>query len=313
MSDSEYIFCQNCGARIPASVKFCNKCGTKNEYALAADGSLVKAQPAPSQAAQNANVSYDAAPEPQKPVKKKKGILIAVLILAVAMLAFSIAGLAGAFSKGDSEPEAPITDPAPSTDPVPPGNGGGSSDGISGCIIIEDGPIHIRTGASTAADNVGNAYNAEAYDVYEIKTAGGYTWYRIGEDRWVASNGTWARYIEGGRASQYPPGKIMAGSYVNSENNGILDAYQDVLTINADGTCTLYLNTGEGMTTDSCTYRISEGMIYVTPSSDSYLMQYYGWSNQKVTNVVFAINNINSLELTVRTMYSMSGDCFVRK
>ena len=32
------------------------------------------------------------------------------------------------------------------------------------------------------------------YDVYETTEADGYTWYRISETGWIASEGTWVTY-----------------------------------------------------------------------------------------------------------------------
>ena len=41
------------------------------------------------------------------------------------------------------------------------------------------------------------AEKSAEYDVYEIYEAEGYTWYRIGDARWVADGGSWLQYAAG--------------------------------------------------------------------------------------------------------------------
>ena len=55
--------------------------------------------------------------------------------------------------------------------------------------------MNIRNAPSTAAEKVDKTPDKETtYEVYEIVNADGYTWYRIGEDRWIANNGSWGVY-----------------------------------------------------------------------------------------------------------------------
>lgn len=51
--------------------------------------------------------------------------------------------------------------------------------------------IKVRTGPSqSAADTNARKYNGDSVTVYEIKQAEGYTWYRIGDNQWIAGNGS---------------------------------------------------------------------------------------------------------------------------
>lgn len=59
--------------------------------------------------------------------------------------------------------------------------------------------IKIRSTPAALSDNsnqVGYANNGEVYAFYETTVAEGYTWYRIGEDKWIADDGTWVEIVE---------------------------------------------------------------------------------------------------------------------
>ena len=47
-----------------------------------------------------------------------------------------------------------------------------------------------------AKEKLGKPDKGSEWDVYEIREAEGYTWYRIGKDRWVADGGGWVEYTE---------------------------------------------------------------------------------------------------------------------
>ena len=68
----------------------------------------------------------------------------------------------------------------------PEGSLGKASVNISG--------LRIRTGPGTDAAIVGEASNGEIFEVYEVKNDGTFDWYRVGENRWIANNGTYATY-----------------------------------------------------------------------------------------------------------------------
>lgn len=57
--------------------------------------------------------------------------------------------------------------------------------------------INIRKEPSTDAGTNGVAVEGKVYDVYEIKTAGGFTWYCIGTNQWIADkDGAWIKYTK---------------------------------------------------------------------------------------------------------------------
>ena len=70
---------------------------------------------------------------------------------------------------------------------------------IIGLIIPRFNDINIREKPNTSAKVVGVLLNSGTEEeefyypqyVYEVTEAEGYTWYRIGTDRWVADHGNW--------------------------------------------------------------------------------------------------------------------------
>lgn len=63
-----------------------------------------------------------------------------------------------------------------------------------GHVVITADAIRIRTEPSTQAQENGSATSGQEYDVYEESNDGTYTWYRIGEDQWVPTDGTWMTF-----------------------------------------------------------------------------------------------------------------------
>ena len=66
-------------------------------------------------------------------------------------------------------------------------------------IRIENitGKINIRSIPSTKGEKLGSFAKGEIIYAFETKEAEGYTWYRIGTDRWVADkNGEWIRVLK---------------------------------------------------------------------------------------------------------------------
>ena len=54
--------------------------------------------------------------------------------------------------------------------------------------------LNIRSAPSTKAPKKGMTNIGDTYTVYNTTTREGYTWYRIGEDKWIADkNGEWVR------------------------------------------------------------------------------------------------------------------------
>ncbi len=66
-------------------------------------------------------------------------------------------------------------------------------------IRIENitGKINIRNIPSTSGEKLGSFQKGEIVYAFETKEAEGYTWYRIGQDRWVADkNGEWIKVLK---------------------------------------------------------------------------------------------------------------------
>lgn len=67
------------------------------------------------------------------------------------------------------------------------------SDVIGHCYINVDA-IKVRTAPNLNAEQVDVATVGQLKEVYEVVENDGYTWYRIGEDNWIASDGSWVSY-----------------------------------------------------------------------------------------------------------------------
>ncbi len=67
---------------------------------------------------------------------------------------------------------------------------------IVGTLKVNVSSLNIRRGAGTKNETNGTATSGETYEVFETKDADGYTWYRIGENQWVAGNDDWVTYTK---------------------------------------------------------------------------------------------------------------------
>lgn len=67
---------------------------------------------------------------------------------------------------------------------------------VIGTVKVNVDSLNIRKEAGTSSDKNGTAIKGETYDVYETKDVEGYTWYRIGENQWIASGDGWVTYTE---------------------------------------------------------------------------------------------------------------------
>ena len=63
-----------------------------------------------------------------------------------------------------------------------------------GTVTVEVDRLNIRTSPTKDAPSLGKAENGKSYEVLEIKEAEGYTWYKIGDNQWIADDGTWLTY-----------------------------------------------------------------------------------------------------------------------
>ena len=70
----------------------------------------------------------------------------------------------------------------------------GDGTSVIGVVTVNVDRLNIRTTPSTSGTSLGKAVSGFTYDVYEITSGEGYTWYRIGEGQWIADNGSWVSY-----------------------------------------------------------------------------------------------------------------------
>ena len=68
--------------------------------------------------------------------------------------------------------------------------------------LLED--LNIRTGPGTGYSTTGVLKKGNTAKYYEVKSADGYTWYRIGDNSWIADDGTWittdSSYVNSGES-----------------------------------------------------------------------------------------------------------------
>lgn len=169
--------CPNCGEQLPRdNMKYCPKCG-------------------------------NALPQPEiteEVIEEKVSI---ILVLIIAILTILLLGLGifylrpDLFGRNDvipdSEPSAEVTptpDPAaqPTPTPTPEVTPEPAQPSVLGTFVPNISNLRRRSGHSTSASVLEPQYavKGQIYDVYEIygPDAAGYTWYRIGENVWVANN-----------------------------------------------------------------------------------------------------------------------------
>ena len=212
----------NCGAVVDAATEVCPVCGSTEFRRSENDGtsilrfsgssassSATAPKPTSSPAASSAKKQGNAQKNVKKrPVKKRKvsrlekqfmdqPVLTRKLIVILASVALILVAvlIVAAFMKGcaprsEEAPEPAVSAvvtpvPAPTVDPNAP----------MGQILVKEEAINIRTAPDTNAEIVDVLEKGRTYDVYEIEKDADYTWYRIGEDRWVAdTNGEWMSY-----------------------------------------------------------------------------------------------------------------------
>ena len=64
----------------------------------------------------------------------------------------------------------------------------------AGNVLVSN--LNVRTLPGLNGDVADTLTEGDYITVYEITKADGYTWYRIGTDRWVADQGGWIDYYE---------------------------------------------------------------------------------------------------------------------
>ena len=71
-----------------------------------------------------------------------------------------------------------------------------SNSNIIGTLKVKVSSLNIRKDAGVKNETNGTATSGETYEVFETKEADGYTWYRIGENQWVAGSDEWVTYTK---------------------------------------------------------------------------------------------------------------------
>lgn len=81
-------------------------------------------------------------------------------------------------------------------------------------VLVDE--LNIRSSSSTYSSAVGKAQNGKTYDVYESYYNQGYTWYRIGENQWVAGRNDWVSYQDGVRKEETPTATVDTKETIGS-------------------------------------------------------------------------------------------------
>ena len=104
-----------------------------------------------------------------------------------------------------------------------------------GKVTVKVDGLIIRSEASTASQRIGNVKNGKTYPVYEQKENGGYTWYRIGQGRWIAGKPEWVTYKESSQTTTQndsPNIQVTPSPQVNSSTTTITT--KGKVTVNVD-------------------------------------------------------------------------------
>ncbi|MBW9212760.1 MULTISPECIES: SH3 domain-containing protein [Terrabacteria group] len=133
--------------------------------------------------------------------KKKSGwkttmiyILVGVIILTVEWLALDY--FFGNKNKNQvttpttqqtTTPKEQPTTPDSQIEQTKPETSSPSKEATLGKVNITKTGLHVRNQPTTKGKDLGTLKQGESYDVLEIKQADNYTWYRIGENRWIAN------------------------------------------------------------------------------------------------------------------------------
>ena len=142
----------------------------------------------------------------RKPASKRRRVNWLHLFIVIGIALLLLMGLWYLLSKGKSnEPEVINITPEPTAaveveNNEPAENEETAQEPTSekeetGTLVVNPGVvINVRQGPSTESAAVGSVYEGEEYHVYEIEKAGEYTWYRIGDDQWIADGGGWVEF-----------------------------------------------------------------------------------------------------------------------
>ena len=128
--------------------------------------------------------------------EKKRGVNIGFAAGAMLLIAAGILLMNLLIGKDKTNKPEPTTTPTASTEPRPTPESSSASEGesIIGQAYTNVTDLTIRDGAGINYAYIDLAAAKTTYDVYETVEADGYTWYRISENGWIPSDGTWITY-----------------------------------------------------------------------------------------------------------------------
>lgn len=208
--------CLDCGTTVDASEKYCPVCHGTRFRMSEDDGTTIlrfsssHSEPAPPEKHEKKPASHSRGKKQPAPVKKEIRLLaekydrlpvltkkLTMILAAVAVLLAIVLAAAALNFKGNgneavsSSPSAVPSATPESADATPAPDGSA----IGRAVIVED-LINVRTEPDTSAPILGVVETGTEHDVFEVRESGGYTWYRIGDQQWIADSGGWITYTE---------------------------------------------------------------------------------------------------------------------
>ncbi len=166
---------------------------------------------------------------------------------------------------------------------------------VGSLYLLED--LNIRTGPGTNYENVGMLKKGASADYYDYISNGDLTWFNIGQDQWIATDGTWIDILSGpGESAEYDPGdedewwNQPAEPYTQFQYSGDLKDVLDAVKAH----CTWYdswlkSNFPDGMTT----YRGADWDVW-QESDGSYSGGLYQFGDTSAAYVYqFTVDMIN--------------------
>ena len=150
------------------------------------------------------------APAKKKKASKKRRVDWLHLLILIGLALLLVLGLWYLLNRGKSkEPEVINVTPEPTAAVEPETNTENNEtnaetnpepvtvEAETGTLVVNGGMvINVRQSPSTEAEIVSSVYEGEEYHVYEVDHGDEYTWYRIGDDQWIADGGGWVTFTK---------------------------------------------------------------------------------------------------------------------
>ena len=191
-------------------------------------------------------------------------------------------------------------------------NGKKESTSAMGKVTVITSNLRIRNKPSTGTDSqvVGHAEKDKTYYVYSVGSSEGYTWYGIGEDRYIAGKeGEWTifeYFTDAASAAKLDKRFVYNGPYAADT----LTEYLPYIELYNDGTFMLKENCFAGMAKVYGTYQNKGGALVCTITDKSALNGFAGYDNDQYT-FYYLDNDPKKLELASDICMSRKGDIFI--